>query len=44
LWENLWNGGILYVKSELTIKFGCEQFVAPQVQEIWQEMDKALPV
>ena len=44
LWEILRNVGILYVRSEITIKFGHQEFAAPQVQELWQAMDKALPV
>jgi len=33
LWENILNL-ILYVKSEITIKFGCQQFAAPRDQEL----------
>jgi hypothetical protein len=29
---------ILYVRSEIWIKFGCRPFVAPRVQELWQAM------
>jgi len=42
-WDNLKNC-ILYLRSEITIKFGCQEFAAPPDQELWQAMDKAFPV
>ena len=39
LWEDL-RHCILYVRSEIWIKFGCRPFVAPKVQELWQAMDE----
>ena len=39
LWEDL-RHCILYVRSEIWIKFGCRPFVAPKFQELWQAMDE----
>ena len=43
LWEDL-TGCILYLRSEITIKFGCQTFAAPQEEDSWQAMDKILPI
>jgi len=45
LWEEL-TDCILYIRSEIRIKFWCRQFAAPHVEGLWQAMGKTklLPV